>query len=115
MAFLGYFKSNLMQIPAGEMFVKAIFTSAEGPIFVYVTLYNPSALGGFLVAIPLLPKLLSLKSPIYSEHVGKTAVNPPDSVTLEPHQSKKYLFYKVACLLCNPTQCNSLWRNLFHF
>lgn len=43
-----------MQIPVGKMFVKSIFTSAEGLIFVYVTLYNPALLwGGFLVAKPL--------------------------------------------------------------
>lgn len=95
MAFLGYFKSNLMQIPVGEMFVKSIFTSTEGLIFVYVTLYNPPpprASGGFLVAKPLSPKLLSLKSPIYTERVGKTAVDLPNSLTLQPHQSRNIYF-----------------------
>ena len=100
MAFLGYFKSNLMQIPVGEMFEKSIFTSTEGLIFVYVTLYNPPhpvLRGAFLWPNISRQNCFVFKiSHLYRTCWKKCCRSSATSI-------QKYLFYKVACFLWNPS------------
>lgn len=72
--------------------LKSIFTSIEGLIFVYITVFNPPCFKGLSCGKTSLAKIVVLKSPIYIERVGKAGGDLSISLTRQPHQSRNIYF-----------------------
>lgn len=90
MAFVGYFKTNLIQIPAGKMFVKSILTSTEGLIFVYVRLHDPPAQG--LYCGQTSQAKIAFKSSHLERTCGKGCSRASNFYEIQPHQFRNIYF-----------------------